>query len=92
MPDIAGAETTVNTTPLLALPLTVTTTLPVVAPVGTITTMAPELQLGKLVAAVPLNVTVLLPRVLPKPLPLMVTEAPTAPVLGDKLVIEGPTA
>ena len=36
---------TVKTTPLLATPPTVTTTLPVVAPVGTATTMLVALQL-----------------------------------------------
>ena len=55
----AGAET-VNDTPLLDTPLTVTTTLPVVAPVGTGATIDVALQLVG-VAAVPLKVTVLLP-------------------------------
>ena len=51
---------TVKETPLLACPLTVTTTLPVVAFAGTGTAMLVALQeLG--VAAVPLNVTVLVP-------------------------------
>ena len=54
-----GAEVTVNNTALLAAPFTVTTTLPVVAPAGTGTTMLAALQLVG-VAAVPLNVTVLL--------------------------------
>ncbi len=55
---IAGAGTTVKGEPLLAVPNTLTTTLPVVAPVGTVTTMLAALQLVT-VAAVPLNVTVL---------------------------------
>ena len=55
----AGAET-VNDTPLLDTPLTVTTTLPVVAPVGTGATIEVALQLVG-VATVPLKVTVLLP-------------------------------
>jgi hypothetical protein len=92
MPDIAGAGTTVNKTPLLDLPLTVTITLPVVAPLGTSAMMVPDVQLEILGAVVPLNLTVLLPWELPKPLPLMVTDAPTAPVLGDKFAIEGPAA
>ena len=49
---------TVNGAPLLAKPLTVTTTLPVVAPPGTATTMLVALQLAGL-AGVPLKVTVL---------------------------------
>jgi hypothetical protein len=53
-------EVTVNEMPLLAAPLTVTTTFPVVAPVGTgaLIELDPQL-LG--VAVVPLNFTVLLP-------------------------------
>ena len=56
---VAGAET-VKPTPLLAWPPTVTTTLPVVAPLGTVVAMLVALQLDT-VAAVPLNVTVLVP-------------------------------
>ena len=41
-----GAATTVNVTPLLFTPLAFTTTLPVVAPVGTVATMVVALQLG----------------------------------------------
>src|SRR5262249_58297289 len=59
---IVGAEAvTVKLTPLLARPPTVTTTLPVVAPAGTVTAMLVLLQVVA-VAAVPLKVTVLLPR------------------------------
>jgi hypothetical protein len=52
-----GAGVTVNSTPVLAVPLTVTTTLPVVAPVGTLAVMLLELKLV-MVAVVPLNFTV----------------------------------
>jgi hypothetical protein len=57
---ILGAATTVKLTPLLATPDTVTTTFPVVAPVGTVATMlvAPQLMIA---AVVPLNLTVLVP-------------------------------
>ncbi len=55
-----GAGTTVNDTPLLFTPLAVTTTLPVVAPVGTVVTIDVALQLVA-VAVVPLNLTVLVP-------------------------------
>ncbi len=76
---MVGAELlTVNGNPLLATPLTVTTTLPVVAPVGTVTVMDVALQLVA-VAAVPLKATVLLPCVVPKLVPVMVTDVPTVP-------------
>jgi hypothetical protein len=55
-----GVGVTVNETPLLATPLTVTTTFPVVAPVGTGALIEVELQLLG-VAVVPLNFTVLVP-------------------------------
>ena len=84
-----GAATTVNDEPLLATLLTVTTTLPVVAPVGTVATIEVALQLPIVVAVVPLNFTVLEPWVEPKFVPVIVTDAPTAPVVGDKLVMLG---
>lgn len=58
--EIAGGGVTVKVRPLLATPLTVTTTLPVVAPAGTVTLMLLAVQL-EAVASVPLNVTVLFP-------------------------------
>src|SRR5262245_55295161 len=86
--EICAVAVTVNVAPLLAVPPTPTTTLPVVAPVGTGTTMLVADQLVG-VAAVPLNVTVLEPRVDPKFEPLMVTTAPTGPLAGDRFVIDG---
>ena len=80
---------TVNATPLLAFPPTLTTTLPVVAPVGTGTTMLVLPQLVGL-PVVPLNETVLLPCVLPKLLPLMVTVVPGGPDVGERLLMKGP--
>src|SRR5436305_11921560 len=85
LPATAGA---VNFAPALATPLTVTTTLPVVAPAGTGATIEVALQLAG-VATVPLNVTALVPWVEPKLPPAMVTDAPTAPELGDKLLMLG---
>ena len=76
---------TVNAAPLLATLATVTTTLPVVAPVGTGTTMVVADQLMG-VAAAPLNVTV---PVEPKLAPEIVTDAPTIPDAGDRLVMLG---
>src|SRR4051812_14068931 len=81
---------TVNVRLLLARPPTVTTTLPVVAPVGTgTTTLVADQLVG--VAVVPLKVTVLVPFVAPKPVPAIVTAVPTTPLVGDRLVIVGGT-
>lgn len=84
-----GVAKTVNDTPLVFTPLAVTTTLPVVAPVGTTATIEVLLQLVIEVAAVPLNFTVPVPCVEPKFVPVSVTEAPTAPEVGDRLVSVG---
>jgi hypothetical protein len=67
-----GAATTVKLTPLLATADTVTTTFPVVAPVGTVATMLVALQL-MIAAVVPLNLAVLVPCVEPKFVPVIVT-------------------
>jgi hypothetical protein len=84
-----GAGTvTVKLTPLLAWPPTATITLPVVAPIGTGATMLVALQLVG-VAAVPLKLTALVPCVLPKLVPLIVTGVPTAPEVGDRPVTAG---
>src|SRR6266498_1985414 len=69
---------------------TVITTLPVLAPVGTGTTMELALQLVG-VAVVPANLTVLVPWVAPKPEPLIVIDVPTGPELGDRLAMLGLT-
>src|SRR4029077_4060616 len=74
-----GVGTTVKLTPLLATPPTVTVTLPVVAPAGTGATMLVADQLVG-VAVVPLNRTVLAPCVAPKFVPVIVTDAVTAPL------------
>jgi hypothetical protein len=83
-----GADVvTVKFTPLLATPPTVTTTFPVVAPVGTDVAMLDEVQLV-VVAGVPLNVTV--PED-PKLVPVIVTAVPTGPEVVDRLVMAGAT-
>src|SRR6266850_2393055 len=87
---MVGGTVTVNETPLLASPPTVTTTLPVAAPAGTGTTMLVADQLVG-VAAVPLNVTVLVPFVAPKLVPAIVTAVAIGPVVGERLVIVGGT-
>lgn len=86
--EIDGAPTTVKFTPLLSTPLVCTTTFPVPAPDGTVTPMLVALQLDT-VAEVPLNFTVPEPWLLPKFDPLIVTEAPTAPLVIERLEIEG---
>jgi len=86
-----GVATTVNVTPLLATPPTATTTLPVVAPAGTGTVIEDDChRVG--VPAVPLNFTVLDPWLEPKLDPAMVTEVPTEPEAGDRLLILGAAA
>jgi hypothetical protein len=80
---------TVNATPLLATPLAVTITFPVVAPAGTVATIDVALQLVIVVVAVPLNVAVLVPCVEPKFIPVIVTDAPVTPDVGDRLVMLG---
>jgi hypothetical protein len=85
---IKGAKPTLKLTPLVAVPLTVTTTLPVVAPAGTVTLMLLLLQFVT-VAAVPLKVTVLVPWLAQKLLPQIPTVVPTCPEGGDRLVMDG---
>lgn len=73
---------------LLARPPTVTTTGPVVAPVGTGATILVALQFD-VVATVPLNVTALVPWLAPKFAPAIVTDAPSGPDEGFRLVMLG---
>jgi hypothetical protein len=80
--------TTVKATPLLALPPTVTTTFPVVAPLGTDTVTLAALH-DVAVAAAPLKLTVLDPCVAPKFVPEIVTEVPIAPEVGLTVEIVG---
>ena len=82
---------TVKLIPLLAWPDTVTTTFPVVAPLGTVATIFVKLHIDT-EAEVPLKVTVLPPCDEPKFVPVMVTDVPIAPEVGDKLVMAGPCA
>jgi hypothetical protein len=84
---VGAAVVTVYMTPLLGSPPTLTITLPVVAPDGTVATMLVALQLVT-VAATPLNVTVLVPCAAPKFVPVIVTWVPTGPELGFRLVID----
>jgi uncharacterized protein YjeT (DUF2065 family) len=88
---VGAGAVTVKLTPLLATPPTVTTTLPVVAPEGIGTATLVALQLVG-AAAIPLKVTALVPCVAPKFAPEIVTEAPTSPDVGLRLVMLGPAA
>jgi len=58
---ILGGGVTVKSTPLLCTPPTATTTLPVVAPAGTVTLKLAADQFAVAVAVTPLKVTELLP-------------------------------
>src|SRR5262245_57101558 len=90
IPVMEPAVFTVKVTPLLAWLLTVTTTGPVVAPDGTGAEMLLAFQLvGE--AVVPLNVTVLVPWLEPKVVPVMVTAVPIGPDVGERLSIFGLT-
>ena len=85
-PVMVGPEATVKVTALLTTPDTVTTTFPVVAPVGTGARIYVLLQLVG-IAAVPLKATMLVPWVEPKFIPVMVIEVPTEPEPGDRLAM-----
>lgn len=85
---MVGVVETVNGIPLLDVPFTVTTTLPDVAPSGTGTERLDAVQfVGD--PAVPLNVTVLPPCVVPKLVPVMVTDTSGSAVFGRTLSIRG---
>ena len=83
-----GRRPSVNVTPLLGNPPTVTTTGPVVVPTGTGTTILVSLQVVG-VAVVVLNRTVLVPFVAPKLAPAIVTTVPTGPDAGVSVVMDG---
>jgi hypothetical protein len=83
-----GGTVTVNVTPLLLWPPTVAVTVPVVAPLGTAVTILVALQLAA-VAGVPLNATALVPCVVPRFVPVIVTGVPTGPELTERLVMPG---
>jgi hypothetical protein len=80
----------VKLTALVAKPLTVTISGPVVAPAGTEVTMLELLQ-DDAVAARPFSVMVLLPWVAPKAPPLMVIAVPGDPEYVDRPKMTGMT-
>jgi hypothetical protein len=85
---VSGELVTVKFIPLLAMPATLTTTFPVVAPLGIGVTMPVPLQLVGF-AVVPLNVTMLVPWVDPKLVPPTVTGWPTPPDPGFTCAMYG---
>ena len=85
---IGVGNITVKLTPLLATPLAFTTTFPEVAPLGTVAEMLPAAQLVT-EAVVPLNVTLPFPCVDPKLDPVIVTDVPIPPEVGERLVMLG---
>ena len=88
---IVAVGNTVKANPLLGVPLTVTTTFPLVAPTGTFTVIEVALQLvtSSAAAGVPLKLTVLLFCDAPKFAPVIITGAVTAAELGEIFVILG---
>jgi hypothetical protein len=87
---MVGDGVTVKLTPLLGKLPTVTTTFPVVAPVGTLVTMLESLQLVA-TTRIPLKVIELDPLVGPKLDPFIVKNVPTGPEERFKLVMTGKT-
>jgi len=84
--------TNVKSIELLFCPLTTTMTLPVAVPLGTGTTIDVELQVVGVANTKPigaLNSTELDPCVGPKFVPLIITDVPTTPDAGFKLVMLG---
>lgn len=87
---LGSDEVTVNSTPLLSPPPTDTRTSPVVAPKGTVTVADVSLDVVGLAYSCGLNTTcgVCVPPA-EKPLPVIVSDDPTAPEVCDRLVITG---
>ena len=81
-----GGGITVNGNPMLVNPFAVTTTGPVVAPLGTSAQMDVSVQL-LIVAATPLKVAE--PWVSPKLIPVIVISVPTPAEAGERLVMPG---
>jgi hypothetical protein len=77
--------------PLLFTAPATTTTLPLVAVAGTVVTMVVAVHVVA-VAVVPLNLILPIPWGEPKFVPVMIKEAPTAPVVIDKLLMVGAAA
>ena len=92
--SVADAVVTVKLLVLVPVkPPTVTLTVPVVAPDGTMAVMLVAVGVPViLVTVVPLNFTVLLAAVVLKFVPVIMTDVPTGPLVGLKLVTVGAEA
>src|ERR1700694_2539829 len=88
MPVIESVELTVNCTPLLVTPSTVTVTGPLVAFDGTWAVTLVLLQEVTL-CTIPMNLTWLMPWLAPKPRPFKVIKAPICAAGGARLVMVG---
>lgn len=86
---MVGGEITVNGIPALVAPATVTETLPVLAPAGSTAVILFAFH-EVILATIPLNATVPVPCVAPKWEPLITTEEPTGPELGERPLTMGP--
>ena len=86
---IVRAGITVKVVELVPVwPLTVTVIVPVVAPTGTEVVIL-VVVLAVTIATVPLNLTILFAGVVSKFVPVIVTDVPTPPLVGLKLVMAG---
>jgi hypothetical protein len=84
---------TVKSAELVAVcPPTSTVIFPEIAPAGTAATMLVDVGVPLILATVPLNLTILLAGVVLKFVPVIVTEVPTGPEIGLKLVMVGAPA
>ena len=85
-----GAAPTTKLVPLIPVPVAVVTEIaPEIAPAGTGIVIEVSSHAVAPVAVVLLNFTVLVPCEAPKPVPVMVTEVPTGPPDGLKLLTTG---
>jgi len=85
---VMTAPGTLNGTPLLAIPPTVTTTFPLLAVAGTVKAILVALHVDT-VAVTPFRVTVLWPCRDPKLIPEIVTDVPEPPDAGESELMHG---
>jgi hypothetical protein len=77
-------QVTVKLLLLVAVPACAVTEIgPLVAPAGTVAVIEVLLVTVRVAASVPLNFTI---AAAPKPVPVIVTDVPTGPLAGEKLV------
>jgi hypothetical protein len=85
---IVGVDDTVKLSALVAVwPLTVTEMVPLEAPAGTVVVMLVVVEAVTVAVMLLLNFTMLLAGVVLKPVPVIVTVAPIAPLVGVKEVM-----